>query len=180
MSDSTPQGGPAPDARFDHEPSTINVRTIVLFAVGLAGIVGVVQVAIAIAMNWISHDERRIDQRYPDGHAIEVDQFPSPRLQANPEQELEQIKQHELDQLQSYGWVDGTAGIAHIPIDRALDIVASKGLPKIPAPELKPGEAAPIGVSPLPVSGDELNPGHVAKPSVEPGKSGQETRKDLP
>jgi hypothetical protein len=37
-----------------------------------------------------------------------------------------------LDQekaLNSYGWVDEKAGIAHIPIDRAMEIIAQRGLP---------------------------------------------------
>lgn len=34
--------------------------------------------------------------------------------------------------LNSYGWVDQKNGIARIPIDRAIDIVAARGLPARP------------------------------------------------
>lgn len=36
--------------------------------------------------------------------------------------------------LNSYGWVDRKAGIARIPINRAIAIVAAKGLPSRPTP----------------------------------------------
>jgi hypothetical protein len=35
--------------------------------------------------------------------------------------------------LYGYGWVDQKAGIAHIPIQRAIDLVAQNGLPSRPA-----------------------------------------------
>ncbi len=38
-------------------------------------------------------------------------------------------RDQELAQLNGYGWVDETAGIARIPIDRAMDLVAETGLP---------------------------------------------------
>ena len=155
MTDSTPHSPPNPSAPVGHEPSTINVRTIVFFAVSLALMVGVVQIVIAVTMNWISHDEAVVDEQYPERHSTDIGRFPTPRPQVDPVQELADIKRQELERLQSYGWVDQPAGIAHIPIDRALEILATKGLPKIPAPALKPGEAAPIGVSPLPVSAEK-------------------------
>jgi hypothetical protein len=37
-------------------------------------------------------------------------------------------------QLYSYGWVDKNAGIAHIPIQRAIELTAQKGLPSRQAP----------------------------------------------
>ena len=40
------------------------------------------------------------------------------------------MKAEELRRLNGYGWVDRKAGIAHIPIDRAMDIVATTGLPQ--------------------------------------------------
>ena len=41
--------------------------------------------------------------------------------------------QEELGQLNGYGWVDRKAGIAHIPIERAIDILATTGLPRVAA-----------------------------------------------
>ena len=39
------------------------------------------------------------------------------------------MREEERDRLSSYGWVDRKAGIARIPVDRAIEILAKKGLP---------------------------------------------------
>ena len=42
------------------------------------------------------------------------------------------LTEEEKAVLESYAWVDRSAGLARIPIDRAMEIAASKGLPKWP------------------------------------------------
>ncbi len=49
-----------------------------------------------------------------------------------------------LEKLGSYGWVDRDGGVVHIPIDRAMDLVA-KGVRPAQAPK---GEAPPPGGQP--------------------------------
>ena len=44
-----------------------------------------------------------------------------------------QIRARDDPILYGYGWVDQKAGIAHIPIQRAIDLVAQTGLPSRPA-----------------------------------------------
>jgi hypothetical protein len=36
------------------------------------------------------------------------------------------------DRLNTYGWVDQQAGVAHIPIDRAMDLIVERGFPVLP------------------------------------------------
>lgn len=45
----------------------------------------------------------------------------------------EQARLRDEPILYGYGWVDQKAGIAHIPIQRAIDMVAQNGLPSRPA-----------------------------------------------
>jgi hypothetical protein len=40
---------------------------------------------------------------------------------------LESLKAGELEQLNSYGWVSEPDGVAHIPIERAMELVVSEG-----------------------------------------------------
>ncbi len=54
---------------------------------------------------------------------------PPPRLQTNAAHDLRGLRDREDAILNSYGWVDQKAGIARIPIDRAIDAVARQGLP---------------------------------------------------
>jgi hypothetical protein len=55
--------------------------------------------------------------------------FPEPQLETNERTELNTIRQHEEDTLSTYGYVDENAGTVRIPIDRAMDLLAQRGLP---------------------------------------------------
>jgi hypothetical protein len=44
-----------------------------------------------------------------------------------------QVNQEYQQRLTNYGWVDRNAGKVHIPIDRAIDLLAQRGLPTRPA-----------------------------------------------
>jgi hypothetical protein len=58
-------------------------------------------------------------------------------LQVDEVRYLGRLHEHEDSILNSYGWVDQKAGIVRIPIERAMDIVAQRGLP---APPPGPGK----------------------------------------
>lgn len=54
---------------------------------------------------------------------------PLPRLQAKPEAEYRAYEAQVTHDLESYGWVDQAAGVAHIPIDDAMTLLVERGLP---------------------------------------------------
>jgi hypothetical protein len=45
-------------------------------------------------------------------------------------EQLKGLRRAEDQTLSSYGWVDRKAGIVQIPIERAMDLVAKRGVPK--------------------------------------------------
>jgi hypothetical protein len=53
-----------------------------------------------------------------------------------PLEAMATLRKQKEQQLKSYGWVDKASGIAHIPIDRAKDIIADNGLPALPSPAI--------------------------------------------
>ena len=55
--------------------------------------------------------------------------FPKPNLEISPSADLTAVRGHEDEELTSYGWIDRKAGIVRIPIDRAMDLIAQRGLP---------------------------------------------------
>jgi hypothetical protein len=57
---------------------------------------------------------------------------PNPRLQTDPVADWDTLHATEEALLSSYGWVDQKAGTVHIPIDRAMDELAQRGLPVAP------------------------------------------------
>jgi hypothetical protein len=54
---------------------------------------------------------------------------PEPRLEEVPGEQLRQVRAAEDQVLNSAGWVDRQAGVARIPIDRAIDLTVQQGLP---------------------------------------------------
>jgi hypothetical protein len=67
-----------------------------------------------------------------------IQRFPEPRLEDNERTELNGFRYSEEEQLNSYGWVDKNAGIAHIPIEQAMQSIAQKGLPTTPQTGVMP------------------------------------------
>jgi len=61
-----------------------------------------------------------------------IQQFPEPRLEDNERTELNDYRYAEEERLNSAGWVDQSAGVAHIPIDQAMQLIAQRGLPTTP------------------------------------------------
>lgn len=55
--------------------------------------------------------------------------FPSPQLEIDERSQLDKIRLNEEEILATYGWVDQKAGVVRIPIERAMDLIAERGLP---------------------------------------------------
>ena len=68
-------------------------------------------------------DTRHVQRDYPQGA------FPTPRLEEDERGQLNGIRIEEENTLNSYGWVDQKTGVVRIPIDRAMDLIAQRGLP---------------------------------------------------
>lgn len=58
----------------------------------------------------------------------------APRLQVDPGADLRALRAREHAQLSTYGWTDQAKGIAHIPIERAIELMAERGLSGWPKP----------------------------------------------
>jgi hypothetical protein len=59
--------------------------------------------------------------------------FPEPRLETNERTEINDFRLGEEQTLNSYGWVDQNAGVVRIPITKAMQLIAERGLPTKPA-----------------------------------------------
>ncbi|HHB90475.1 MAG TPA: hypothetical protein ENK60_04135 [Anaerolineae bacterium] len=55
--------------------------------------------------------------------------FKEPVIQIDPVGDWKAYKAQQEELLNSYGWVDKDAGIARIPIERAIELTAQQGLP---------------------------------------------------
>jgi hypothetical protein len=73
----------------------------------------------------------------------QITKFPQPRLEGNERVEIKDFRLKEEQTLNSYDWVDEKAGVVRIPIERAMQLVAQRGLPTVP----KAGTVAPSAVN---------------------------------
>jgi hypothetical protein len=80
-------------------------------------------------------------------------EFPSPRLQIdNGNQDLANLHEREDLLLNYYSWVDRSQGTVRIPIERAMELIAQRGLPVAPAQQqqaLMTGDSVPTLQMPL-------------------------------
>jgi hypothetical protein len=56
----------------------------------------------------------------------------APLLETDERGQLHEFVLNQEKQLNSYDWVDEKAGVAHIPIERAMELTAQRGLPVLP------------------------------------------------
>ncbi len=71
-------------------------------------------------------DTRKLSSDYKD---YLQQNFPSPQLEIDERGQLDKIRTDEAETLSTYDWVDQKAGTVRIPIDRAMDLIAQRGLP---------------------------------------------------
>jgi hypothetical protein len=144
MEDYLPQGQPTVEVEFSHQANVLQSRGLVMFAAGLVALGILALGIIGVMMTGFSHEVAGMGAIAPARFADDAGRFPAPQLQPNPDVDLVEMKKRELDQLNGYGWVDRKVGVAHIPIDRAIDILTKTGLPLVKAKAPEPsGPAAP-------------------------------------
>jgi hypothetical protein len=136
----------------EFEQEDLGTRGIFEFMIGLA-VVGVVIYFIIIGMySWLDKQERKqmttasplvttegaisrvvtqadVDKTFKDNGA--------PVLETNERGQFRDFLMNQENQLNSYGWVDEKGGVAHIPIERAMELIVQRGLPV--APQAKAG-----------------------------------------
>jgi hypothetical protein len=131
------------ETKTGHESNVLVVRGLVVFAVGLVGMVILSGGIVGLVMSGFSRETGELRALAPPRFADDSGLFPAPRIQPNPDVELVQLKEEELGRLNGYGWVDKKAGVAHIPIDRAIEILTKSGLPHVEAKPAETGGPAP-------------------------------------
>jgi hypothetical protein len=137
----------------DYERRDIGVPAVYYFLAGLA----VALIVAAFAVSGLYHflekrsqadqtpvsplvanapaDTRRLPPEYKtDSKGADYEKylqknFPEPQLETSERTELNQDRLREEDILSTYGYVDENAGTVRIPIDRAMQRLAERGLP---------------------------------------------------
>jgi hypothetical protein len=115
-----------------HETTDANVSLLAWSAAGLALVLVLVFVLLRFTFMRFEIVAERTDS-LPS--ALASNQTPpAPRLETNPSENLAKLRQHEDDVLSSYAWIDKPQSVVRIPINRAIHLLAERGLPEPAGP----------------------------------------------
>ena len=130
-----------------YEPSQADLHVVLAFLAALA-----LAAALVLLVLWGMFGYFRTAERGPlpsPRMYTSPPSVPQPQLQPDPVADYNVYRLSSAEILQSYGWVDQKAGIARIPIDKAMDLLVERGLPWH-APGTGPAPTAP---NPNPATG---------------------------
>jgi len=123
-----------------HEKSDVSIGAIVKFGIGLAVAAAVIHVALWGLFELLEAREAKRDAPLPPLAAAGLRRTPpEPRLEPDALLPRRRMVAEEDAALTTYGWVDREAGIVRIPIERAMELLAERGLPPSkPMPPVTP------------------------------------------
>jgi hypothetical protein len=140
-----------------HETTDADIGKIVRFGVGLFLTVLVSLIAMRAMFNYFVEHQGLGPPASPFENTRKLPPEDLPRLQVAPPQDLNHYEDSQQEMLNGYGWVDAQAGVVHIPIEKAMDLLIERGLPvetgKPAQGELQPGTVqqytVPQGFAPV-------------------------------
>jgi hypothetical protein len=132
-----------------YEHTDASVFIIVKFILWLAVAAVVIHIGLGLLFQMFATSRvERTEPRFPLAASEEPRLPPEPRLQRFPREDILRFRLGEEATLQSYGWIDKSAGTVHIPIQDAMRLVLERKLlpsrPQPPAqdPKLVPSDAS--------------------------------------
>lgn len=129
------------------EPTDVSTRPVVVSVVSLAVFTLVFTFVAHLVFHGLAAREKAASApASPLAAEYAAKQPPEPRLQLHPKTDLEVLHAAEDRILNNYAWVDKNAGIAQVPIERAMALLLAKGLPARQGPV--PIRMMPKGVAP--------------------------------
>ena len=114
------------EAGFDYERTDIESDGIAWIAAGLSAFV----IATPLLMPLVFPQSMQ-HQSPPAPPALSAD---APRLEITPRDDLHRLQRSEEQLTDSYGWRDRSHGIVRIPVRRAMELLAQRGLEGWPKP----------------------------------------------
>jgi hypothetical protein len=146
MSDETKHGNTTGHGDFEHRDISAAPVLYFLAALAFSGLVihfivtGVFhelekrneeqQTAVSPLVTNAPKDTRHLPPEYNGNYEEYLKKnFPAPQLETDERTQLNSIITQQEQELNSYGYIDQKAGTVRIPIDRAMDLLAQRGLP---------------------------------------------------
>ena len=120
-----------------HETSDVNIKGLFIFGIALLVSVATIFLGLVAVFWGFGFLNGKLDARRParePGAASLVRVAPDyqgPLLQIKPEEDLNGMHIGNATHLSTYAWIDRQAGVVRLPVDRAMDLLAERGLPPV-------------------------------------------------
>jgi hypothetical protein len=111
-----------------HARSDVNVRLILVFGIALLMAALLIHAGLYWLLEYYNEPPPPTARVGPAASAQDPSP-PAPRLQVAPRADMANLRAAEEKELQTYGWVDREKKVIRIPIDRAMQLIAERGLP---------------------------------------------------
>ena len=111
-----------------HERSDAKVKPLAIFLI-LMGVTVFASAAFTVVLFDFFTQRAQSFDKPVSPLQIKNETSSGPRIQVVPGLDLRLQREAEGERLNGYGWVDQGAGVVHIPIDKAVDVLLEKGLP---------------------------------------------------
>jgi hypothetical protein len=117
-----------------HEAGDVNARAVTRAGLSLAALIVIFLFGLWGVFEYLRNRVTEMAEPMSPSAMINAQkQPPEPRLQAHAARDMRQMRADEDKLLHQYAWLDPDKGIVRIPVDRAMDLVAQRGLPVWPA-----------------------------------------------
>jgi hypothetical protein len=126
----------APGHGVAAEPDRVAGPLVARSGVALALMMAVAAALMAVLFWRLDRKAQRRDEKVVAAAGLERQEGelpPPPRLQVHPVRHWKDFEAVERERLDSYGWMDRSSGAVHIPIDRAIELIAARGVGPLPA-----------------------------------------------
>lgn len=120
---------PEENPDIGYEVADADVRQVVMAGIGLAVATVIACFAMYFMFNMLKFTGEREQKHALNPMAGPRTLPPEPRLQVRPWEQIQDLHAKEDQVLNTYGWTNKGAGMVRIPIDKAMEIVAQRGLP---------------------------------------------------
>ena len=112
-----------------YERTDADIPSIWKFIVGLFALIAVAML-ISLGLFRFLYRAEQAEMQMHAATPMEATRVlpPAPRLQINGTVDLNEMRRKEEEALSSYGWVDRNARVVRIPVSRAMELIAERGL----------------------------------------------------
>jgi hypothetical protein len=134
-----------------HETSDARIRPLAYFLAGLGGALVVVALIIwgffAVLLTTINDEP--VERRTAAAPGLSMKE---PPLQVSPRSDIDAMRERDDRALKNTAWIDRERGLARVPIETAMEMVAKDGVPRWPPPIVEPSgkeiQSPPNGTPP--------------------------------